>query len=77
MNLSRVLLAAVCAALSGSAAMAADPVRVEGGLVKGTVEDGLAVYRGIPFAAPPVGDLRWCASGRNQPEARSQVPEIR
>ena len=37
------------------------PVRVEGGLVQGTLEDGLTVYRGIPFAAPPVGDLRWRA----------------
>ncbi len=37
----------------------AEPVRVEGGLVEGTVEDGITVYRGIPFAAPPVGDLRW------------------
>jgi para-nitrobenzyl esterase len=39
----------------------AAPVRVEGGLVEGTLEDGLAVYRGIPFAAPPVGELRWRA----------------
>jgi para-nitrobenzyl esterase len=37
------------------------PVKVEHGLVQGTVEDGLTVYRGIPFAAPPVGDLRWRA----------------
>ena len=37
------------------------PVKVEGGLVQGALEDGLAVYRGIPFAAPPVGDLRWRA----------------
>lgn len=40
---------------------AADPVKVEGGLVEGTVEDGLNVYKGIPFAAPPMGDLRWKA----------------
>lgn len=40
---------------------AAEPVKVEGGLVEGTVEDGLNVYKGIPFAAPPVGDLRWKA----------------
>jgi len=37
------------------------PVRVEQGLVQGTAEDGLTVYRGIPFAAPPVGNLRWRA----------------
>ncbi len=37
------------------------PVRVEGGLLQGTSEDGLVVYRGIPFAAPPVGELRWRA----------------
>lgn len=35
------------------------PVKVEGGLLQGTLEDGLRVYRGIPFAAPPIGDLRW------------------
>ncbi len=43
------------------------PVTVEGGLVQGTSEDGLTVYRGIPFAAPPVGDLRWRAP---QPAAK-------
>ena len=37
------------------------PVMVEHGLVQGASENGLAVYRGIPFAAPPVGDLRWHA----------------
>ena len=37
------------------------PVRVEQGLVQGTAEDGLVVYKGVPFAAPPVGDLRWRA----------------
>lgn len=37
------------------------PVKVTGGMVQGTVEDELTVYRGIPFAAPPVGDLRWMA----------------
>ena len=36
------------------------PVKVEDGLLQGTYEDGLTVYKGIPFAATPVGDLRWC-----------------
>ncbi|MCU0456822.1 MAG: carboxylesterase family protein, partial [Bacteroidales bacterium] len=36
-------------------------VKVEQGLLQGTYEDGLTVYRGIPFAMPPVGDLRWRA----------------
>jgi len=37
------------------------PVKVEEGLLQGTVEEGLQIYKGIPFAAPPVGDLRWKA----------------
>jgi para-nitrobenzyl esterase len=43
------------------------PVKVSEGLVQGTIEDGLTVYKGIPFAAPPVGDLRWKAP---QPAAK-------
>ncbi|HEX2922166.1 MAG TPA: carboxylesterase family protein [Bacteroidales bacterium] len=44
-----------------------EPVKVEQGLLQGTYENGLAVYRGISFAAPPVGDLRWRAP---QPPAK-------
>ena len=28
-------------------------IKVSGGLVQGTRENGLRVYRGIPYAAPP------------------------
>lgn len=35
------------------------PVMTEYGMVQGVAENGLTVYRGIPFAAPPVGELRW------------------
>jgi len=39
----------------------AEPIKIESGLIQGTDEDGLSVYRGIPYAAPPIGDLRWRA----------------
>jgi hypothetical protein len=42
-------------------AVCGEPVKVESGLVQGTVEDGLFLYRGIPYAAPPLGNLRWRA----------------
>jgi len=42
-------------------------VQVEEGVLQGTIEDGLTVYKGIPFAAPPVRDLRWRAP---QPAAK-------
>ncbi|WP_295793956.1 carboxylesterase family protein [Mucilaginibacter sp.] len=35
------------------------PVKVSEGLLQGTAENGLTIYKGIPFAAPPVGEFRW------------------
>jgi para-nitrobenzyl esterase len=34
-------------------------VQTTSGLVQGLVANNLAIFRGLPFAAPPVGDLRW------------------
>jgi para-nitrobenzyl esterase len=53
-------------ALSATGALGA-PVRTTNGLVEGTAEDGLSVYRGLPFAAPPVGDKRWRPPAPPQP----------
>ncbi len=38
-----------------------DPVKTESGMVSGVAGSSPAVrvYKGIPYAAPPVGDLRW------------------
>jgi para-nitrobenzyl esterase len=42
---------------------ATDQVKVEGGIIEGTTGDEptVRIFRGVPFAAPPVGDLRWKA----------------
>ena len=50
-------------ALFGFKAFAAEnPVlKIEGGQIQGVTTDnpGVYVYKGIPYAAPPIGDLRW------------------
>src|SRR6478735_438019 len=46
-------------------------VRTSSGAVRGRTEDGLTVFRGIPFAQPPVGDARFAAPRRPRP---SDVP---
>lgn len=51
-----ILLIAAVAPLSGEAQLI-----IEGGRISGTTEEGISVYRGIPFAAPPVAANRWRA----------------
>ncbi|MEG3167599.1 carboxylesterase family protein [Sphingomonas sp. LB3N6] len=36
-------------------------VKIEAGKLRGTESDGVIAFKGIPFAAPPVGPLRWRA----------------
>jgi len=51
---------AVAAMAGGTAAQHTPPVvRVDSGQLQGLVDEGVVSYKGIPFAAPPVRDLRW------------------
>jgi len=55
-----LLLAIVAAMRLGVGAAPVDPhATVAQGVLIGTTDNGVSVFRGVPFAAPPVGDLRW------------------
>jgi para-nitrobenzyl esterase len=43
----------------GGGGLIADPIQTEFGPIAGIESDGVHVYKGIPYAAPPVGPLRW------------------
>src|SRR5690348_13728696 len=44
------------------AGASADPLALtESGWISGLSDGGLSIYKGVPFAAPPLGDLRWRA----------------
>ena len=47
-------------------------VETESGSVLGTVEDGVNAFRGIPYAASPVGDLRFAT-----PQQHPKWPDLR
>lgn len=44
-----------------AAAQTADKaVRIDAGMIEGAMSGGVLSFKGMPYAAPPLGDLRWC-----------------
>ena len=54
---SSVALAFCCMNLSAQMSV----IQTENGLVSGYRSGDISIFKGIPFAAPPVDDLRWKA----------------
>lgn len=54
-------LAAAFSVLVSGAALADPQIALPQGMLAGTIDGGISVFKNIPFAAPPVGDLRWRA----------------
>src|SRR5438045_7596327 len=59
--MKRVLLAPAAFLFAASAYAQVREADVTGGKVTGIAANGIASFKGIPFAAPPTGDLRWIA----------------
>jgi len=59
-------------ALPAKALDAEPQVTVDGSRLQGQQGNGLIVFKGIPYAAPPVGELRWRA-----PQPASRWPGVR
>ena len=60
-NISLLLIFALALSISACTKLQPGQVQVAGGIIEGLITDDLTIFKGIPFAAPPVGDLRWKA----------------
>lgn len=60
--MKRILVTlAVCLFAAGVSAQERPQVRTADGVIEGVYESGIRIFKGVPFAAAPIGDLRWKA----------------
>src|ERR1700754_5102623 len=61
LKITLFIMAVLFAVPTGARAKDADRVKTANGVVEGMGRQpsGVRIFRGIPFAQPPVGDLRW------------------
>ena len=60
-HVTRALIVLTLGALAAPVWAGIPTAHVTGGTVEGVVADGVSVFKGIPFAAPPTGRNRWRA----------------
>ena len=60
-NYKLALLYVVASMMMACAPKLTDTVKVEGGMLQGVLTENpeVMVFKGVPYAAAPVGDLRW------------------
>jgi len=63
---------ALLALVLGYGVASAAPVQIESGTLQGVEADGLSIYKGVPYAAAPLGDLRW-----REPQAANSWKGVR
>src|SRR6185437_15918531 len=60
MCMGQTVLSSSSAQTPASSAQSNPAAKISSGQLRGTVtSDGVAVFKNIPFAQPPIGDLRW------------------
>ena len=59
--MKKLFISLALALMTMTAGAQGPQAKTAAGVLEGTYESGIKVFKGVPFAQPPVGDLRWKA----------------